>query len=356
MKKKIIHLIPIDGLGGVEQAARSLEPFKDLDIQIAFLCGNSLSKNKLIREVSGPTVGLNSPKFYFNSLRYLFKENPDMVVSSLWRSHIVSIPYTIYRKLIVRDDFKYVSFVHAVKHSRKLEWLLMRISFELSDEIWCDSVASKKGIDQFHSYKNKTHSISFFTKVVQNQSAIQNYHSKENNLIFWGRLSTQKRVDKAIILFSQILEKKPNLNFYIYGPDDGDLENLQRIVNSLKITDKVKFMGPKKPGLYPAEALNSKFFINTSSNEGMAIAVTEAMQLGLVPIVTPVGEIANYCTDGENSIYYNDKTVDKVISLMNNLSDYEKMSRKAVAYWSNVSTYSDDFKSNCLRLIRGKND
>ena len=37
--KKIIHLIPQDGLGGVEQAARSLETdnINEFDIKVAFI-------------------------------------------------------------------------------------------------------------------------------------------------------------------------------------------------------------------------------------------------------------------------------------------------------------------------------
>ncbi len=36
----------------------------------------------------------------------------------------------------------------------------------------------------------------------------------------------------------------------------------------------------------------------------MAISVIEAMQAGLVPIVTPVGEITGYCSDGVNSVFF----------------------------------------------------
>ena len=49
MNKKVIHLIPQDGLGGVEQAARSLIPYPNLDIDIAFLCGKTLSKKDFIK-------------------------------------------------------------------------------------------------------------------------------------------------------------------------------------------------------------------------------------------------------------------------------------------------------------------
>lgn len=64
----------------------------------------------------------------------------------------------------------------------------------------------------------------------------------------------------------------------------------------------------------------------------MAIAVTEAMQLGLVPIVTDVGEIAHYCKDGKNSIYYDNNVLDKVMNLINNDVKYNILSTNALNY------------------------
>jgi glycosyltransferase involved in cell wall biosynthesis len=53
-------------------------------------------------------------------------------------------------------------------------------------------------------------------------------------------------------------------------------------------------------------ACEGSFYLQTSLQEGMAMSVVEAMQLGLVPVVTPVGQIATYCRDGENSILVGD--------------------------------------------------
>lgn len=350
MKQKVIHLIPQDGLGGVEQAARSLKPSKDLDIQVAFICGESLIKNEIIRQVSGPKVKLNSPKFYLNAFKYLLKEKPDVLVSSLWRSNIVSVSYTLYRRLIARDDIQLIAFLHVSKFNRKLEWLLTKATMCLSNEIWCDSVATKDNLLKGTKFEKKSKVISFF--IGESSNCSFNKTPKKNNFVFWGRLSQQKRVDKAIGLFKKIHNRNPKSLFYIYGPDNGELNNLKKLVKKLDLVNSVLFMGTKEPSEYPKEALSSKFFINTSSNEGMAIAVTEAMQLGIIPIVTPVGEIQNYCTNDENSIYFDESTIDKILNLLNDDISYQKMRDKAIQYWSNKPSYSDDFNSNCLRLIR----
>ena len=50
------------------------------------------------------------------------------------------------------------------------------------------------------------------------------------------------------------------------------------------------------------------------------MSVLESMQLGLIPIVTDVGEIKNYCVHNHNSIIFKDMELTKetIIKLMKN--------------------------------------
>lgn len=348
MKEKIIHLIPQDGLGGVEQAARSIEPSSDLNIEIAFIRGSSLHKDSIFKEISGPKVNLNSPMFYINGLKYLVKEKPDLLVSSLWRSSIISIAYNIYSRTFTKKDSKFVLFLHVNKFGHILDKIFTTIAMYLADEIWCDSKATQLAMLKHRNLFNKSKVISFLVSTGNESAPNEN---KEDNFVFWGRLVKQKRIDKAIRLFSKVNIEKPNCLFYIYGPDGGELKNLQALVKELNLESHVFFMGKKEPGEYPEQAITSKFFINTSSHEGMAIAVTEAMQLGLVPIVTPVGEIANYCTDGLNSIYYQDSAYEKVLNAINDQTVYDSLSSNARTYWKQKVDYSMDFNQNCQRIL-----
>lgn len=347
---KIIHLIPEDALGGVEQAARSLQPSKELDIEVAFLRGTPFSNDDIFKEVSGPNVKLNSLQFYINGFNYLLQKKPEVIISSLWRSSIISLTYVLYRKIILRENIKFIIFLHANEFAHVVDRLVTSISFYLSDEIWCDSLATKNNLLKKERFINKSKVISFFTKVKHNHP--KNIE-RTNNFVFWGRLAKQKRVDKAIKLFYRINKKAPDSLFYIYGPDRGELKDLKKLVEKLNLADKILFMGDKSPDDYPEEALSSKFFINTSTHEGMAIAITEAMQIGLVPIVTPVGEIANYCKDSYNSIYYDEEesTAGKVLELLSDLKLYSELSKNAISFWASKLDYSTDFKQNCSRVI-----
>ncbi len=343
---KIIHLIPNDGLGGVEQAARSIDPTDRLDIEVAFISGKTLSDKSYIKIIDENSQ-LNAFRFYKSGFKYILDQKPDLLVCSLWRTSIVGIAYSVYRRAFSDKKLKLVVFIHADKFAHIVDKIVTSTAIFLADEVWCDSQASKDGIFPNNKSISKVKVISFFTGL--REQAFSN--NKKNNFVFWGRLAKQKRLDRAIHFFKSINKHVPEAMFYIFGPDRGELDDLQELVKTLELDKNVLFMGEKVPNHYPEEALNSKFFINTSSHEGMAIAVTEAMQLGLVPIVTPVGEIANYCTDGLNSIYYQDSAFEKVLSAINDQTVYDSLSGNARTYWNQKVDYSTDFNQNCLRIL-----
>ena len=69
----------------------------------------------------------------------------------------------------------------------------------------------------------------------------------------------------------------------------------------------MSIVGPKPQEEIRAVAREASFYLQTSVDEGTAPSVVKAMQSGLVPIVTPAGEIARYCRDGENAVVIRDK-------------------------------------------------
>ncbi|MEH8021230.1 glycosyltransferase [Rheinheimera metallidurans] len=344
---KFFHMIPKDGIGGVEHAARSLVVKNDLDITTVFLCGNLLTNKQHITSIS-PDCKLNSFGFYFNGIRFLCKQQPDILLCSLWRSSIVGLTYLLLSKIGFKPKVKLITFLHSSKFGHFFEKIISKAAIKFSHEVWCDSQATKLSIVEFVP-EHKSHVISFFVKLDSFYS--ESNLERHNNFVFWGRLAKVKRVDKAIILFHKLSATNENSIFYIYGPDCGELQNLQNLVSELNLNGKVLFMGPKEPNKYSKEILTAKFFFNTSDHEGMAMSVVEAMQLGLVPIVTPVGEIANYCHHNHNSIYYDNDAYNLVVNAISNRDVYDSLKLNAINCWADTKDYSQDFNDNVIRVF-----
>ena len=102
-------------------------------------------------------------------------------------------------------------------------------------------------------------------------------------IVYMGRLSYEKSIDKAIRAFKLASDKLPELELLVIG-DGPEKENLENLAKGLGIKEKVKFTGYLFGGNL-VQALNaSDVFITASASENQPVSVLEAMACGL-PVV-----------------------------------------------------------------------
>ena len=118
----------------------------------------------------------------------------------------------------------------------------------------------------------------------------------------WARIDRNKGFDRALDLIAALVANGHDARFDLHGPDGGARGELEAQARRLGIADRVHFHGPLDRTKLPRVAAEASFFLLPSRFEGMAMACVEAMQLGLVPVVTPAGEMAHYVVPGETGI------------------------------------------------------
>ena len=92
-------------------------------------------------------------------------------------------------------------------------------------------------------------------------------------------------------------------------------------------------------------AQKSSFSIQLSSFEGMAMSVCESMQLGLIPIVTNVGEVKKYCKNLENCLIYSaneESLIKEIFELIDSEKYYMRIRKNSINTWSKSSNYKKD--------------
>ena len=331
--KKVVHLIPYDGIGGVEAAAQTM-PDGQVDGETFF--------TKLYL-TDDPTCKLNLPATYLRVLRKLLQEKPDILIASLWRCYLVLIIYKL-----LRPRAQVVTFLHAATNAHLPDRILAWFAMCVSKAIWADSQQTIEGrVPQ--RWRRRAQVISFLLDRLEPH----NLRRCKPNFIFLGRLTRQKGLGRALDLFGIIHRAMPDARFHIIGPDRGELAVLQQQVAAAELSGAVQFYGGLSRNEIFDLSRQSTFYLQTSLWEGMAISVVEAMQLGLVPVVTPVGEIACYCRDGVNSILVHDlnETANRVLSILQNAEKYELLSTGAAASWIGKDTYFDSVTAEIMRLV-----
>ena len=101
---------------------------------------------------------------------------------------------------------------------------------------------------------------------------------KEKNILSLGRLDYGKKNDDIIRAFSKIEDKDWKL--YILG-DGSEMDNLSKLVEELKLQDRVFLEGYKTKEEIKEYMLKSSIFLMASLTEGLPMVLLEAMSYGI---------------------------------------------------------------------------
>ena len=331
---RIVHIIPRDGLGGVETAARSMASREDLacDFHLLFIAGPTLAEGIARVEAPSPDSS-SSPLAYLAILRRCLELDPDVVVASLWRS----VPLLVALRLLL-PRAKLVMTVNSGRAAHMIDSVLFRIGVRLADEVWSDSKTALVG----RGVRAPHRVISF----VADRIAPAIDAAPRAHFTSWARLDRNKRFDIALDLIANLEKRGLDPRFELYGPDGGELAALKRRAIALGIESRVHFHGPIEHAHLGQLSDGASFFLLLSRFEGMAMACVEAMQLGLVPVVTPAGEMALYVVPGETGILVNpdilDDTADEVSALLADPARYHATRARVIDHWRTASLYADD--------------
>jgi glycosyltransferase involved in cell wall biosynthesis len=334
LNRKFIHLIPVDGIGGVEVAAKLFIPPEDLHFSVEFLAPESDQFESKYLSI------------YTHALKKvvsLIKNPPAILIVSLWKAYLVGILVKL-----LRPSVRLVVFLHLPSHSHFLDFIFTKVAVLLASAIWADSEATR--INRVARIQwSRTQVISFMTREITPLEV----PVLGSSFIFWGRIHPQKGLVRAVKFFSSIYREFPDSTFKIIGPDGGDLLAIRNLIDQLGLGSAVTIYGPMAFEEIVGLAKGTCFYLQTSYEEGMAMSIVEAMRLGIVPVVTPVGQVNYYCVDMENSIVIRDfdNAVKRVCALVTDQQRFLGIRARAIGTWNGSVTYNNDITRACREQL-----
>jgi glycosyltransferase involved in cell wall biosynthesis len=345
---KIIHLLPRNGIGGVETAARSMVEYKhpDFDFQLVLITGETLEAGD-DGTFDKPLHSENNIFSHFRALKRVVAAKPDVLVCSLWRSLPAGFGVKLYR-----PQTKLVFFLHSATTTHIFDRWFSKLILPFCDACWGDSEATLRArVGSQEGMRKRV--VSF---VIESSPKILKHSVHGPKFVFWGRLHQMKRLDKAINLIKLLVASGCEAKYEVWGPDGGEYSSLKHQIEEQGLLQAVHLRGPAHHSDLTEIATQNTFYLQLSSDEGMGMSVVEAMQRGLVPVVTPVGEIGSYCKAGENSIIVKDvddlaAVASEILSLINDESKCRQYQVAAYRYWNNQILYREDFYKAASELI-----
>ncbi len=144
------------------------------------------------------------------------------------------------------------------------------------------------------------------------------------------RLAPVKRLEMLLEALAKVVDKRPKTHAVIVGDGPARAE-LEALAKRLRLTEHVSFVGTQDE----VERFHhqSRLYVMTSRDEGLSIALAEAMASGLPAVVTDVGELGELVRDGRNGYLVPsgdaDTLAERLLSLLNEDEQRQSMAKRA---------------------------
>jgi len=162
-------------------------------------------------------------------------------------------------------------------------------------------------------------------------SKIPTLKGRDIDIIYAGRLESQKRPLLLIKLFSKLVTIKPRINIRVYG--DGKLKDTMMLqIKKLHLGENVHILSPV-PDL--SQILRrTRFAVFTSSYEGLPMAGIEAMKEGSVVACLDAPGLRDLVIDNETGVVETSlpKLTSHISRLLDHPGDIKRLQKSAYEY------------------------
>ncbi|WP_025907748.1 glycosyltransferase family 4 protein [Priestia flexa] len=317
-KKKICMVVqnPIvkGGISSVISGYRG--SWLEQDAQIIYVesytDGNKLKK--LLKAITG----------YLHFIKVLIINKPDIVHihSSFGPSFYRKIPFVYiskwFKKFIINHchgaDFN-TFYVNADKRKKKL----VKRVYNQCDKVIALSNEWRENLIQIVP-KEKITVIENYSIV--NEDALKQRETKQNGkqVLFLGEIGKRKGCYDIPDVIDQVTKSIPEVKFVLGG--SGDISNITELIKKKNLEKNVSFPGWVRGEEKDRLLRDSDIFFLPSYNEGMPMAILDAMGYGLPIISTDVGGISKIVKENINGKIHKPGDVngfaESIIALLNN--------------------------------------
>jgi glycosyltransferase involved in cell wall biosynthesis len=157
--------------------------------------------------------------------------------------------------------------------------------------------------------------------------------------IFVGYLWALKEVGRLLKAWQLVIRQCPDARLVIVG-DGPQREELETLARELGIWEQMTFTGVVDN--VPEWLSRAKIFVNLANQEGVPMAMIEAMIAGLVPVVTDVGGVPSVVKHGENGFLIPNPAdpalvADHILRLLTDETLYQNLRQNALQIRRNHS-------------------
>ena len=168
------------------------------------------------------------------------------------------------------------------------------------------------------------------------------------NFLFLGRLGERKGIYDLVKAIDILVNKDgiKSLKFYFAG--DGEVAEVTKLVEDLQLKAYIEILGWVDNDLKPQILKKSDTVVLPSYNEGLPVALLEAMAAGKIILSTPVGGIPDLITEGVNGFLIQPGDINGLVSNIKHIA-HHPIEMAAIAN-NNIKKINKEFNSKNIDL------
>ncbi len=177
----------------------------------------------------------------------------------------------------------------------------------------------------------------------------QRCNKEKVTLLFCGRVGERKGAFDLIKAFANLPAATRNSSELILA-GDGDIEQGKELVKSFNLVDKIKFLGWVDSKQRDSLLNQADVFILPSYNEGLPMAILEAMAWGLPIISTPVGGIPELVITHKNGFLVTPGHIEQLSQVIQSLTENQEL-RLSLGKDARETVIPFDVNNYCPQLL-----
>lgn len=246
--------------------------------------------------------------------------------------------FSNFRKIAYIHDCKFRSNPEYYTFAERLYFFPLRILLKWSDLIVTVSETERRRIEQY--YKVNTNLVKVIYNGVSNKFKPISQFSKDfiekikkenelpdNYILYVGRLNIIKNIS-GLIKAIYFLQNK-EISLIVVGEKDWKFKKVGKLIYSLKLEERIKFLGFKEDKELACIYALSTVFCFPSFAESFGMPAVEAMAAGVPVVVSDIPSIQEVC--GNAGIYCNPNNPKDIAEKIDFLLSNENIRKEKIA-------------------------
>ena len=166
---------------------------------------------------------------------------------------------------------------------------------------------------------------------IPNDASAKLGNESESMVLFVGRMQEHKGIYDLIKAIPKVLAKQPDVRFVLAG--DGEVEAIRSIIRAQSWNSQVVVPGYLQSDERDRYLGEAAIFVLPSHNEGLPVAMLEAMAHSIPVVSCPVGGVPQVVLEGETGLLVPvgqaDRLVEAIVQLLSKPEQRHRMGRNA---------------------------